>query len=93
MSTARKPTISAVVAAYQAQDWIGEALDAILGQSRAPDEVIVVDDGSTDGTARELARYDGRIRVIGQENRELPGGVQHRVCGGARRFRGNVRRR
>jgi glycosyltransferase involved in cell wall biosynthesis len=73
MSTARKPTISAVVAAYQAQDWIGEALDAILGQSRAPDEVIVVDDGSTDGTARELARYDGQIRVIGQENRGCPG--------------------
>jgi glycosyltransferase involved in cell wall biosynthesis len=73
MSAVRKPTISAVVAAYQAQDWIGEALDAILGQTRVPDEVIVVDDGSTDGTAAALTRFGGRIRVIGQENRGCPG--------------------
>lgn len=73
MSAPRKPTISAVLAAYQAQAWIGEALESVLGQTRAPDEVIVVDDGSTDGTARELERFAGRIVVIGQENRGCPG--------------------
>jgi glycosyltransferase involved in cell wall biosynthesis len=64
-----KPSISAVVAAYQAERFIGEALDSILSQTRPPDEVVVVDDGSTDGTARELARFGERIRVIRQPNR------------------------
>ena len=46
------PSISAVVAAYQAEQWIAETLETILGQTRPPDEVVVVDDGSTDGTVR-----------------------------------------
>jgi glycosyltransferase involved in cell wall biosynthesis len=62
------PTISAVVAAYAAEDFIRETLDSILGQTRPPDEVVVVDDGSTDGTAAALAEYGDRIRVIRHEN-------------------------
>ena len=65
-------TISAVVAAYNAERWIAEALDAILGQTRPPDEVIVVDDGSTDGTARELERFADRVRVVQQPNGGCP---------------------
>jgi glycosyltransferase involved in cell wall biosynthesis len=60
------------MAAYQAEEWIAEALDSILGQTRPPDEVVVVDDGSTDGTARILAGYGDRIRVLRQENRGYP---------------------
>ena len=67
-----QPSISAVVAAYQAEDWIAEALDSILSQTRPPDEVIVVDDGSTDGTARELERLGDRIRVIRRPNGGCP---------------------
>jgi glycosyltransferase involved in cell wall biosynthesis len=67
-----KPSISAVVAAYQAEDWIAEALESILSQTLPPDEVIVVDDGSTDGTARELERFAGRIRVIRRPNGGCP---------------------
>jgi glycosyltransferase involved in cell wall biosynthesis len=67
-----KPSISAVVATYEAEEFIAQALDSILGQTRPPDEVIVVDDGSTDGTARILDGYGDRIRVISQENRGYP---------------------
>jgi glycosyltransferase involved in cell wall biosynthesis len=67
-----KPSISAVVATYQAQDFIADALDSILGQSCPPGEVVVVDDGSTDGTPGILASYGDRIRVIRQENRGYP---------------------
>jgi glycosyltransferase involved in cell wall biosynthesis len=68
----RAPTISAVVAAYNTERWIGETLTAILSQTRPPNEVIVVDDGSTDGTAAELKRFGDRIRVVTQPNGGCP---------------------
>ena len=72
MTPDRTPTISAVIAAYQAERWIAEALEGVLGQTRPPDEVVVVDDGSTDGTARELARFAGSIRVVRRPNGGCP---------------------
>jgi glycosyltransferase involved in cell wall biosynthesis len=66
------PTITAVVAAYNAERWIGETLEAILGQTRPPDEVVVVDDGSTDATAAELARFGDAIRVVTRRNGGCP---------------------
>jgi glycosyltransferase involved in cell wall biosynthesis len=62
------PTISVVVTAYNAEEYIGEALTAILSQTRPPDEVIVVDDGSTDGTPEELTRFGREIKVVRQAN-------------------------
>jgi glycosyltransferase involved in cell wall biosynthesis len=70
--SSQQPSVTAVMAAYQSERWIGEALEAILSQTRPPDEVIVVNDGSTDGTDRVLARFGGRIRVISQSNRGCP---------------------
>jgi glycosyltransferase involved in cell wall biosynthesis len=72
MSNENQPTISAVVAAYQAEQWIAEALQAILGQTRPPDEVIVVDDGSTDGTAEVLERFADRVKIVRRANGGCP---------------------
>ena len=72
MSDGAPVTISAVVAAYNCERFIGEALDAILGQTRPPDEVVVVDDGSTDGTGAILRSYGDRIRVVAQPNGGCP---------------------
>jgi glycosyltransferase involved in cell wall biosynthesis len=72
MPSTSAPSISAVIAAYQAEDFIAEAVDSILCQTRPPDEVIVVDDGSTDGTARELERFADRITVISRPNGGCP---------------------
>jgi glycosyltransferase involved in cell wall biosynthesis len=66
------PTVSAVVGAYNAERFIAETIDAILAQSRPPDEVIVVDDGSSDRTARVLEGYGDAIRVVCQENGGCP---------------------
>jgi glycosyltransferase involved in cell wall biosynthesis len=63
------PSISAVVTVYNAEEYIGESLAGILEQTRPPQEVIVVDDGSTDGTPAELAKFGAEIRVIRQPNR------------------------
>jgi GT2 family glycosyltransferase len=54
--------ISAIIPAYNAEEFIVEAISSILSQTRPVDEVIVVDDCSTDKTA-ELARMPG-VRVV-----------------------------
>ena len=55
-------TISVVIPAYNAERTIGAVLDALAGQDVPPDEVLVVDDGSSDRTA-ELARAAGATVV------------------------------
>jgi glycosyltransferase involved in cell wall biosynthesis len=67
-----EPTVTAVVAAYNAEAWIAETLEAILGQTRPPEEVVVVDDGSTDGTAAILESFSGAIRVVHRANGGCP---------------------
>ena len=66
-------TISAVVPVYNAEQYIGQCLAGILAQTRPPDEIVVVDDGSTDDTQDELARFRGEVRVVKQANRGHPG--------------------
>ncbi len=67
----RHPAVSAVVPAYNCAPYLAIAIDSILDQTEPVLEVIVVDDGSTDGTAELLAAYRGhaRIRVLSQRNR------------------------
>jgi glycosyltransferase involved in cell wall biosynthesis len=69
------PTISAVVPVHNSEAYVGEALTAILSQTHPPDEVIVVDDGSTDGSQDELAQFRGEIRVVSQANRGVAGAM------------------
>lgn len=57
--------ISVIVPAYNIRDYIGKALDSILAQTYSDIEIIVVDDGSSDGTAEVIddyaARYPSKI--------------------------------
>jgi glycosyltransferase involved in cell wall biosynthesis len=62
-----KPLVSVVIPAYNAERYIGEAIESMLGQTYAPVETIVVDDGSSDATAEIAAGYAG-VTVIRQEN-------------------------
>lgn len=59
-------SVSVVIAAYNAAEHIGRALRSLRRQSRVPDEIIVVDDGSEDNTAA-AARFHG-ARVLTQSN-------------------------
>lgn len=45
------PTLSIIIPAYNVEDYITEALDSIFNQSQLPDEIIVINDGSTDNTS------------------------------------------
>ena len=60
--------ISAIVPLYNARAYVVEAIDSILAQTRKADEIIVVDDGSTDGGGELLAAYGPKVRVIRQAN-------------------------
>lgn len=65
------PGISVVVSSYNYERYLAEALDSVLAQTLAPLEVIVVDDGSTDGSVELLrSRYgnEPRMRVFQQAN-------------------------
>jgi glycosyltransferase involved in cell wall biosynthesis len=57
--------------AYNAVATIGRALESIRWQTRPPDQIVVVDDGSTDGTAEVLEQYAPgmRIRVVAHPHR------------------------
>jgi len=57
------PTVALIVANYQYGRYLGEALDSALAQTQAPDELVVMDDASTDETMQVLERYAGRVTV------------------------------
>lgn len=65
------PTISVVIPAYNAEATLVRAIDSVLAQTvSGPDvEVLVCNDGSTDGTAAILDGYDDRVIAIHQPNR------------------------
>lgn len=61
-------SISVVIPAWNAALYIGDAIDSVLSQSLAPDEIIVVDDGSTDHTTECVRKFGSRITLIEQSN-------------------------
>jgi len=63
--------VSIVMPVYNSENYISECLDSILSQTFSDLEIIIVDDGSTDNTAKILEEYqhtDERIQVIWQQN-------------------------
>ena len=63
-----QPLVSAVIPTYNRANVVCEAVESVLQQTYLNVEVIVIDDGSTDDTQRQLKRYGNRIRVATQAN-------------------------
>src|SRR5581483_888972 len=61
-------SFSVIIPVYNGAATLARAIESVLGQSRPPSEVIVVDDGSTDETARIAAAYDRFIKYVRQPN-------------------------
>jgi glycosyltransferase involved in cell wall biosynthesis len=66
------PLVSVIIPAYNAQATLAQALDSVLAQTYGPIEVIVADDGSTDGTPDILRAYADQVRSVRQANGRLP---------------------
>ncbi len=77
--------ISVIIPVYNGEKYIGRAIDSVLMQTLEPFEIIVIDDGSVDGTGSILSSYGNKIDVYKQENQ----GVCKARNAGLQRARGN----
>lgn len=71
LHSAARPTVSVVIPTFNRAGYLAEAIGSMLPQLGPADELIVVDDGSTDETADLLAGYGDRLRVVRTANRGL----------------------
>jgi glycosyltransferase involved in cell wall biosynthesis len=74
-----QPAISVVVPAHNAERYLAAALDSLRAQTLSAWQAIVVDDGSSDGSAAIVGRYrdDARIAIVRQEHRGLAAARNH----------------
>lgn len=80
------PLVSVVIAAYNAERTLSAALESVLRQSYSRMEVIVIDDGSKDGTANIIRNFGERIRTAWQPN----GGLASARNAGCKLARGEL---
>ncbi len=80
------PLVSVIISNYNYENYLRDAVDSALGQTYSNIEVIVVDDGSTDGSRDVIASYGDRIIAVLKEN-----GGQASTCNvGYRRSKGEI---
>jgi hypothetical protein len=67
------PSVSVIVTAHNHEQYIAPAIQSVLDQTYSDHEIIVVDDGSTDGTLEQAAHFEKRIALIHQNTRGIAG--------------------
>lgn len=71
------PLVSVVIPVFNAAPYLRESVDSVLGQGYPHLELILVDDGSTDGSLEIMRSYGDRVRLV-QQNRAGPGAARNR---------------
>jgi glycosyltransferase involved in cell wall biosynthesis len=66
--TGDKPLISVILPIYNSEKYLREAIDSVFQQEYTPIEIIVIDDGSTDGSSHIIQECAGKIQYYYQEN-------------------------
>ena len=61
-------SVTVLIPTFNRAELLLEALDSILAQTRQPDEIIVINDGSTDDTIDRLKAYRSDVKILNQEN-------------------------
>jgi glycosyltransferase involved in cell wall biosynthesis len=75
-----RPLISALIGVYDGERYLREAIESLFAQSYRPLEIVVVDDGSTDGSA-DVARSFGDAVVFGQQENRGNGSARNHAVG------------
>jgi glycosyltransferase involved in cell wall biosynthesis len=65
--------LSVILSVFNREVYLRDALDSVFRQTRPPDEIIVIDDGSTDRSAEVARSYGGRIHCVSQANQGIGG--------------------
>ena len=78
-----RPLISVMIGVYNAEGYLAEAIDSVFAQTYRPLELIVVDDGSTDGSA-DVARGYGEALTYIHQDRQGNGGARNTAVGAAK---------
>ena len=74
MSESEKPTISVIIPVYNSAAYLSQCLSSVVGQNYTALDIVVIDDGSADGSAvirDDWAKKDSRVRVFHQRNAGL----------------------
>jgi len=64
-----KPTISVIIPVYNTEKYLAQAIKSVLDQTVQPDEIIVVDDGSTDKSVEVARQFLPKVKIITQQNK------------------------
>jgi len=70
------PDVSVIIPNYNRETLIGETIANLIGQTRPPDEIIVVDDGSADRSVEVIQSFGGKVKLIQQTN-QGPGAARN----------------
>ncbi len=78
-----QPAVSVIIPTYNSGQFVGHAIESVLAQSFDDVEIIVVDDGSTDGTASRVGTYGAKVRYV-ERPHAGPGAARNHGAGLAR---------
>lgn len=70
------PTVSVIIPSYNRKTLISETVANLLAQTQPPDEIIVVDDGSTDNSVEVIRTFGNKVKLIQQPN-QGPGAARN----------------
>jgi glycosyltransferase involved in cell wall biosynthesis len=72
-------SVSCVIPVFNGERFLPEAIESVLAQGRSGMEIIIVDDGSTDGTRDAAARFEKRVIYVLQDNAGPPNARNHGI--------------
>ncbi len=65
------PTVSVIIPVYNGRKYLGETLESVLNQTAPAAEIIVIDDGSTDGSGDLARSFGAAVQVISRSNQGI----------------------